>query len=205
MLPHVFDLFTQERQHIDRSQGGLGLGLAIVRSLVQAHGGSVSARSAGRGRGSTFEVRLPAATRTSTRTDAPLRVNRSVNQRRVLIVDDNIDAAAMLAESLRTIGHDVRVSDDGPGALTMLDAFTPDVIVLDLGLPVMDGFEVAAHVRQRAHLAHIPMIAVTGYGRDADRRRTRAEGFVEHLVKPVDVDALDRVIRAQPRGITSTP
>jgi signal transduction histidine kinase/DNA-binding response OmpR family regulator len=203
ILPHVFDLFTQERQHVDRSQGGLGLGLAIVRSLVEAHGGSVAVHSAGRGKGSTFEVRLPAAVGEPVPSDVPVGVKTSPDHRRVLVVDDNVDAATMLADSLRAIGHEVRVASDGPDALRLLDAFTPDVVVLDIGLPVMDGFEVAAHIRQQPRFVDLPIVAVTGYGQDADRRRTSAEGFVEHLVKPVDVHTLDRVIRAQRRTTAS--
>ncbi|MGE0444489.1 MAG: ATP-binding protein [Vicinamibacterales bacterium] len=196
MLPRIFDLFTQERQNIDRSAGGLGIGLAIVQSLVKAHGGTVSVASEGRGSGSTFTVRLPfAVTPAATRpVETPAAAVRE--GRRVLVVDDNRDAAEVLADSLRAMGHTVRRAHDGPDALEVLDGFLPDVVLLDLGLPVMDGFELAARLRADDRFAGVGLFAVTGYGQQTDRQRTEAAGFNVHLVKPVDVQAVDAAIRA---------
>ena len=197
ILPHVFELFTQERQELDRSQGGLGLGLAIVRGLVQAHGGSVTAQSAGKGHGSVFSVRLPARATTKPASAAPAEpVEDSPRQgRHVLIVDDNPDAADLLADSLRTLGHVVEVAVDGPSALDAVRMFRPRVALVDLGLPVMDGFELAQRLKADPRLDGLILIAVTGYGQDVDRRRSRDAGFDGHLVKPVDVDVVDEMIR----------
>jgi two-component sensor histidine kinase len=153
MLPTVFDLFVQSRQAVDRSQGGLGLGLTIVRTMVELHGGSVEARSDGVGRGSAFVIRLPAA-----QASAPPKVHRRSPRRvtrgpaiRALIVDDNIDAAAMLADGLKTFGYEVRTAADGPAAIALAGQFQPHVALLDLGLPVMDGYEVSERLRDVQH------------------------------------------------------
>jgi CheY-like chemotaxis protein/two-component sensor histidine kinase len=196
MLPRVFDLFAQERQDIDRSEGGLGLGLAIVRSLVQAHGGSVAAVSDGKGRGATFTVRLPIGAAAAEAVPARLPMAPQPGSRRVLVVDDNHDAAELLADLLRALGHTVQVASDGPSALETIPVFRPDVVLLDLGLPVMDGFELAERVRSDSRLAKVSLIAVTGYGQEVDRRRTREAGFASHLVKPVDLETLEALIRA---------
>jgi CheY-like chemotaxis protein len=198
MLPRVFDLFAQERQAIDRSQGGLGLGLAIVRSLVDAHGGDVSARSGGKGTGSEFTVRLPLAVAAAGLPDQPPAPVDEVDAQfaRILIVDDNADAAELLAESLRTLGHTTYVAYDGPSAIEAAQLFLPDVALLDLGLPVMDGFELAQRLRADQNFASIRLVAVTGYGTDADRQRTRKAGFDAHMVKPIDIERLDAFIRA---------
>jgi signal transduction histidine kinase len=188
MLPRVFELFAQERQALDRSQGGLGLGLAIVRSIVALHGGSAEARSEGRGRGSEITLRLPradgaaAVVREAARAQAPAlrRVTR------VMIVDDNEDAAALLAAGLGAVGYTVETAHDGPSALAIIARYQPDVAVLDIGLPVMDGYELARHLRER--LPALRLIAVTGYGQKADRDRSSAAGFDRHLVKPVGLE-----------------
>jgi CheY-like chemotaxis protein len=199
MLPHVFDLFAQERQSINRARGGLGIGLAIVRSLVQAHGGSVRAASAGRGSGASFIVALPAAASTQvSTTEAAAMTTVHVPGRRLLLVDDNEDAAALLAESLRRLGHEVIVTHDGPGALATVQTFHPDVALLDLGLPVMDGFELAERLRNDCGLHDLTLIAISGYARETDRRRTAEKGFHEHLAKPIDVRRLDAIIRRAP-------
>jgi signal transduction histidine kinase len=202
MLPRVFDLFTQERQNIDRSQGGLGIGLAIVQSLVRAHQGSVTVESGGRGSGASFTVRLPFAAAPAAVTAADAPQPGAQRGRRVIVVDDNRDAADVLADSLRALGHTVRVAHDGPDALEVLESFTPDVALLDLGLPVMDGFELAARIKAEARFAGVGLFAVTGYGQEADRRRTADAGFSAHLVKPVDVQAVDSAIRAWAAEIT---
>ncbi|MEP6919419.1 MAG: ATP-binding protein, partial [Acidobacteriota bacterium] len=163
MLATVFDLFAQAPQDMDRSQGGLGLGLAIVRSLVSAHGGTVNAESEGRGKGSTFTLRLPliAATAVDPEESAALtRQAASVRGSRILVVDDNVDAADLLAESLQAIGHTTRTAFDGPGAIIAAREFLPDVVLLDLGLPGMDGFEVASHLQAEPQFKHLAIVAV---------------------------------------------
>jgi len=192
LLPNLFDLFVQGARTIARSEGGLGLGLALVKSFVTLHGGTVSAASQGPGQGSEFVVRLPAL-RGSVSEPLPAALDAPhvlPSGKRVLVVDDNRDAGEMLAELLRTLGHDVELAEDGPSALSTLKAFTPDVAILDLGLPVMDGFELARRIRQE-HAAPRPrLIALTGYGREGDIAQTRACGFDVHLVKPVNVPVL---------------
>jgi CheY-like chemotaxis protein len=200
-LPHVFDLFMQERQSIDRSQGGLGLGLAIVRSLVALHGGNVIAQSAGKGRGSEFSIRLPRAMPSPTAQDVAKGQDRNALDGpaslglRVLIVDDNEDAAGLLAEALSILGHDVRSAHDGPKTLEVVEAFVPDVAFLDIGLPVMDGYELARRLRSNPRLSNTRLVAITGYGQESDRRLSSEAGFHLHLVKPVTVERLESVLR----------
>jgi signal transduction histidine kinase/ActR/RegA family two-component response regulator len=199
MLPRVFELFAQEQQDSQRAKGGLGIGLAIVRSLVQAHGGSVSAASTGHGHGATFTVVLPAAAAAAHVGVAPreaIPVRQRPGGRRVLLVDDNEDAAALLAESLNALGHEVAVAHDGPTALGAAQSFHPDVALLDIGLPVMDGFELADRLRNDCGPRHLTLIAVTGYAQELDRRRSAEKGFDEHLAKPIDIHKLDAIIRA---------
>ena len=196
LLPRVFELFVQERQDSHRTKGGLGIGLAIVRSLVAAHRGTVRAASAGHGKGATFTVTLPAATSAHVTTAASAAVAApSAPGRRVLLVDDNEDAAATLADSLRTLGHQVVVAHDGPAALARVRAFQPDVALLDIGLPVMDGFELAERLRDECGLPHLMLIAITGYAQAVDRKRTAEKGFHEHLAKPIDVQHVDAILR----------
>jgi signal transduction histidine kinase len=201
MLPRIFEMFSQERQEIDRSEGGLGLGLAIVRSLVQAHGGTVTAASDGKGLGAQFTIQLPLAIDSgggaaTVAAAVPSHVHASgTHGLRVLVVDDNPDAAEMLAESLRMLGHMTTVAFNGASAIEAASAFLPDVALLDLGLPVMDGFEVAQRLRTMTGLEHLEMVAITGYGQEFDRQRTRAAGFHEHMVKPVDLDLLEDWLR----------
>jgi len=200
ILPHVFDLFVQGRQAIDRSQGGLGLGLTIVRNLVEAHGGRVSAHSGGLGHGSEFVVRLPRAAAAAVTSAAPdglhQRVERPSQAARVLIVDDNVDGAQVLGEVMALSGYETRVAHDAPTALRIATEFQPTIAVLDLGLPVMDGYELAKLLRALPGLANVRLIAVTGYGQEADRARTRRAGFHQHLVKPVDFETVERAFTA---------
>jgi CheY-like chemotaxis protein len=208
VLPHVFDLFVQGRQALDRSQGGLGLGLTIVRNLVEQHGGSVSAHSEGQGAGTEFVVRLPKATVEALPGEHHVRDTEprdgaaaAAAGPRVLVVDDNVDAAEMLAAALTAKGYRTRVAHDGPAALLTAANFRPAIAFLDLGLPVMDGYELAARLRELPDLCSIRLIAVTGYGQDSDRRRTQQAGFHHHLVKPVDLQAVDSVLTATAAGV----
>jgi CheY-like chemotaxis protein len=189
LLPRVFDAFTQGRQGLDRKQGGLGLGLAIARQLIVGHGGTIEARSAGPGRGTIMIVRLPCSraptARHSAPRDAPTAPRRPA-ARRVLVVDDNPDAAKMLAEALAERGHEVRTAGDGPSALQLVDTFVPNIAFLDIGLPAMDGYELAGLLRRVPDLVQTPLVAITGYAQDDDRQRALASGFSEHLSKPLD-------------------
>jgi signal transduction histidine kinase/ActR/RegA family two-component response regulator len=201
VLPHVFDLFVQGRQALDRSEGGLGLGLTIVRNLVEHHGGTVSAYSQGRGAGSEFVVRLPIAAGVATAEDrhvadaaAGLTAARFADGPRILVVDDNADAAEMLAAALTVKGYQTRVAHDSPAALLVAETFRPEIAFLDLGLPVMDGYELAMRLRDIPDLREMRLIAVTGYGQASDRRKTRQAGFHHHLTKPVDLDLVDKVL-----------
>jgi signal transduction histidine kinase/CheY-like chemotaxis protein len=198
MLAHVFDVFSQADRTLDRASGGLGLGLAVVKSLVELHGGKVEARSDGIGRGSEFVVSLgpvidrvsDVAPRPSTRSD--------VDRRRVVAVEDNEDMREMLAELLSLGGHELSLAADGPGGLARILEDRPDVAFVDVGLPGFDGFEVARRARAAGSTAHL--VAVTGYGRAEDRERARAAGFDAHLTKPVNIAQLDEVLRRRRLG-----
>ncbi len=197
MQPHIFELFVQERQALDRAQGGLGLGLSIVRNLVELHGGAVSVSSAGRGRGSEFVVSLPAAPRqvrpARPAAAADAHASPAATRLRVLIVDDNEDAATFLAEGLALAGFETRTAVDGPSALEEAGRFAPQLALLDLGLPVMDGYELAERLRRTA--SPPTLVAVTGYGSETDLRRSEGSGFDMHLVKPVDLPVLIAELR----------
>jgi signal transduction histidine kinase len=196
MLVSIFELFTQAHQTLDRTQGGLGIGLTLVRQLVELHGGSVQAFSAGPGRGSEFSVRLPiAAAVPEMKVQAGKAVRmREIAPRRILVVEDNINSAEMLVALLQIDGHEVQVAHDGPIAVETARAFRPGVVLLDIGLPKMDGFEVARHLRSFAETREATLIAVSGYGQDADRQRSKDAGFDHHLVKPVDRKTLTSLL-----------
>jgi len=190
LLPSIFDLFVQSDRSLDRSEGGLGIGLSVVQKLVQMHDGQVRAMSAGPGSGSTFEIQLPLI-------DAPKRTKEMiavppVQSKRVLVVDDNQDAAASLAEILRLDGHQVEAVYGAQQAFAAIANFNPDVILLDIGLPDIDGYQVARRIRASGSI--VRLVALTGYGQAEDVQRTRAAGFDAHLVKPVDFVALERVV-----------
>jgi PAS domain S-box-containing protein len=199
VLAHAFDLFSQGERTLDRPESGLGIGLTLVRSLVELHGGRVRAESEGRGRGSVFTVSLPVPPAAEQPRDIPhLRVGgsplASPGSRRVLVVDDNLDTAESSSLLLEIEGHDVRVAHNGPEAIEIARSFAPDVILLDIGLPGMDGYAVARVLRAAPDLAHCRIIAVSGYGQAEDRHRSREAGFDRHLVKPVEADVLREVL-----------
>ncbi|TWI66455.1 signal transduction histidine kinase [Pseudoduganella lurida] len=194
MLSQLFDKFVQERQALDRSRGGLGLGLAIVRSIVALHGGSVQARSDGADQGSVFEVRVPCADGHAD-ADSPevAAMPPAAVRSRIMLVDDNPDVLDSLRELLELRGHEVHAVPDPASALRLADTLTPDLAILDIGLPGMDGYELAAELRRRPHLQHTRLVALTAYGQQADRERAAAAGFSAHLAKPVsaiDLQAL---------------
>jgi CheY-like chemotaxis protein len=196
LLPKIFDVFVQGERTIERSEGGLGLGLAIVKSLVQLHGGSVVAHSEGVGRGSVFQVRL-AECANAPSADRHEPVDLEHGERKVLVVDDNIDAAELLADALSSLGYRVATAHDGPAAISQAERFVPHTILLDIGLPVMDGYEVARRVRALPALAQTHLIAITGYGQRTDLLQSQAAGFDLHIVKPVDLDALHEAIQVR--------
>jgi len=189
MLQQVFEPFVQGERTLDRSEGGLGIGLTLVRRIVELHGGSVWAESPGIGHGATFTVTLPLAAWEPV-ADPAGPVGEAATPMSVLVVDDNADASESLAVLLRLSGHEVEVAANGESALALAGTFRPQVVLLDLGLPGMDGFEVARRLRARPELAATRLIAITGYGQASDRQATAAAGFERHLTKPVDVDSL---------------
>jgi CheY-like chemotaxis protein len=198
-LERAFERFVQGRQGVDRAAGGLGLGLSIVQSLVQRHGGTVEALSEGVGQGSEFVVRLPRATQTTTKVVSAVPSAGTTPggngwaNKRVLVVDDNQDAATLLAEALELRGCQVQVAFDGAVALRLASAASFDLFLLDIGLPAMDGYELAGRLRELGHREGL--VALTGYGQPADAQRALAAGFQRHLVKPVDLNELDGTLR----------
>jgi CheY-like chemotaxis protein len=200
LLPHVFDLFTQARRGEDRTQAGLGIGLTIVRRLLELQGAKVRATSAGPGTGSEFRVELPlVATTAVAAPSAPADSAASANtQRKILVVDDNVDSADSLALLLELNGHDIRVAYDGQTALTIAKTFRPDVVLLDIGLPVFNGYQVAEQLRAEPETLRAVLVALTGYGQPEDQRRVKEARFDYHLVKPVDLEALGKLINSVP-------
>ncbi|MFP1131956.1 response regulator [Asticcacaulis sp. W401b] len=193
MLPKVFELFTQVDRNIHRAQGGLGIGLALAQKLVALHGGSIHAESAGANRGSTFELRLPLADAPHATADGltEAQAARSLN---VLVVDDNRESAETTSWMLDLIGHHTRTVHDGAAALAAADSETPDVILLDIGMPGMNGYEVCRELRKRPQLQDTVVIAQTGWGQDSDRQAAFEAGFNHHLTKPVNLDSLSRLL-----------
>ena len=206
LLPHIFDLFKQGSRSLDRPQGGLGIGLTLARQLVEMHGGSIEAHSRGPGLGSEFAIRLPVLSRAAEPVARPEAAAGSpARPLRVLVVDDNEDTAEMMSLLLRLEGHEVEVAHSGPSALEAAAAHRPDVIVLDIGLPGLDGFQVAERLRQDPAMKEVMLIAASGYGQEADRRRSWEAGFDHHLVKPVDPDEIQRLLveAAEGRALTT--
>jgi signal transduction histidine kinase len=212
MLPRIFEPFMQVEHTLERAQGGLGIGLTLVRRLVELHGGAVQAFSEGRGRGSEFVIRLPTVSQPTPaagddRASPPeLQAQKSDLRWRILIVDDNRDSAESLAMLLRFLGHEVRTAYDGEAGLRAAEQFAPDVVLLDIGLPRLSGLEVARRLRQGLGLRDALLIAMTGYGQEEDKRRTHEAGFNAHLVKPVDFGELQGLLeRFAPAAASSLP
>ncbi|HEY1816044.1 MAG TPA: ATP-binding protein [Kofleriaceae bacterium] len=200
LLPRVFELFVQGPQSVDRSRGGLGLGLAIARNVVQLHRGRIEVSSAGLGCGSTFTVHLPRVAPDAMEDAAPAAADeaREPGVGSVLVVDDNEDAAAVLCAALATRGYTTHVAHDPAEALRIATALVPDVAILDIGLPGMDGYELARHLRELPPWKTVRMLALSGYGQNVDRQRSRQAGFDHHLVKPIDLATLERCLRDPP-------
>jgi signal transduction histidine kinase len=194
LLPRVFDLFTQAERSYARTHGGLGIGLHIVKRLVELHGGTVTAHSAGAGHGSEFVVRLPLTAVGPEASAPPIRNQRRGSGRRILIIEDDRDSADTLREILELAGHNVASAATGPEGVRAAAEYSPDVVLCDIGLPGMDGYAVAAELRRLAATAQKPLIAVTGFGQEEDRRRSRAAGFDQHLTKPLDLEELLRLV-----------
>jgi CheY-like chemotaxis protein len=195
-LPRLFDLFEQRRMNLDRAAGGLGLGLYLVKQLVELHGGTVVARSEGEGCGSEFIVRLPLAAQHPSR-DADVEAAPRGPLRRVLMIEDHADGAESMEMLLTALGHEVRSAGDGPEGLAAAEAFQPDVALVDLGLPGMDGFEVARRLRSRFGVG-LHIVALTGYSEQVYRQMTADAGFDAHLVKPSTTDDIKRVLSDHP-------
>ncbi len=195
-LPEMFQLFTQGERSIARSEGGLGIGLTIVQKLTELHAGSIHAHSDGPDLGSTFTIRLPAASAPSTReATAPVTlVTAAFAPRRILIVDDNVDSAHGLGRLLGRAGHHITLAHDGAEALAQMQTRSPESIILDIGLPGMDGYEVARRIRNDEQGSHVQLIALTGYGQEEDRQHALRAGFDHHLIKPVDVPELKKLL-----------
>ena len=210
-LSSIFDLFAQAERTLDRSEGGLGIGLTLVKRLVEMQGGTVSAHSEGPDRGSEFTVRMPAPSLRFRRTcpapashRAPAR-GRScarLDESRILVVDDNRDAAESMAVLLRMEGHLVDIAYDGPAALEAVRSMRPDVVLLDLGLPGIDGFELAERLRAMPDGARTLLIAISGYGQDEHREKSRRAGFDRHFVKPIDPASVTELLVAERRSST---
>ncbi len=203
LLPRIFDLFTQADRTLDRSQGGLGIGLSLVRKLVELHGGTVTVHSAGLGQGSEFIVRLPALFPIIEAAAQVEMARQPAQISKVLVVDDNNDAADMLTMMLQMFGHEAQAAYNGQGGLDMALEYQPDFVLLDIGLPDMNGYEVAQRLRQQPQTRDMKLIALTGYGQDSDRKRSQEAGFDHHLVKPVEPQKLQDLLETlakQPRS-----
>jgi CheY-like chemotaxis protein len=199
MLPRIFDLFTQANRVYSRAQDGLGIGLTLVRTLVEMHGGSVEVQSEGHGKGSEFTVRLPLASGAALQ-HGEERNNHSPSlaKRRILVVDDHHDAAESLGMLLEGMGAVVRTAHDGPAALDAISGWRPEIVLLDIGMPGMDGNEVARRARRRPECRDTTLIALTGWGQADDRQKSKEAGFDFHLVKPIDLRALRELLASLP-------
>jgi CheY-like chemotaxis protein len=203
-LPRVFDMFAQLDTSLERSRDGLGIGLTLVKTLVEMHGGSVEARSDGPGLGSEFVVRLPVLAEVPEgRAKEAVDTSASRSRRRILIVDDNEDGAESLALLLRVSGHETHTVHDGLEALAAVERLQPDVVLLDIGLPGLNGYEVCRRIRQQPWGRDLVLVALTGWGQQEDRERSKAAGFTTHMVKPVDPDRIMTLLESLPSGINA--
>jgi CheY-like chemotaxis protein len=194
-IPGLFELFSQVDRSLERAQGGLGIGLALVKGLTEAHGGAVEIRSQGVGRGCLFVVQLPVAHGAVEEEPAPThRPLKPGPRRRVLVVDDNRDGAASLAMLLTVMGNETRTAHDGLEGVEQAEAFRPDLIVLDIGLPKLNGYDACCRIREKPWAKNTLIVAATGWGQEEDRRRSKEAGFDHHLVKPVDAGELIRLL-----------
>ena len=198
LLPRIFELFTQGERSLDRSQGGLGIGLCLVQQLVELHGGTIEAHSV-LGQGSEFVVRLPLIQTAMPASTPPALVADQPSPEkaagcRVLVVDDNVDAAQSLGMLLEMTGHEIRLAYDGPTALQAAIDYQPDVVLLDIGLPGLDGYQVAQRIRQQDKLKGIVLVALTGYGQESDQQHSQEAGFNHHLVKPADFNEIENIL-----------
>jgi two-component system CheB/CheR fusion protein len=195
-LPQLFEMFFQADDSLDRADGGLGIGLSVSKRLVESHGGSIQGNSEGLGKGSEFTVRLPIMQEVDSQASAPreytLESLPADSPPRVLIVDDNSDTVELVGEFVRSLGHEVSVAEDGPTAFVA--TFRPDIALVDVGLHGMNGYELARRLRELPSMKEIPLVAVTGYGREEDRRTALEAGFTLHLVKPVDPVRLENLL-----------
>jgi CheY-like chemotaxis protein len=186
-LPKLFEMFSQVDRSLERTEGGLGIGLALVKGLTEAHGGRVEARSEGVGQGSSFIVRLPVSQGSAAPDQSGQHDDATSGPKhRILVVDDNRDGAASLAMLLTVMGNETRIAHDGIAGVEMAEAFRPDLIVLDIGLPRLNGYDACRRIRQQPWAKNVVIVAATGWGRNEDRRLSREAGFDHHLVKPVD-------------------
>jgi CheY-like chemotaxis protein/anti-sigma regulatory factor (Ser/Thr protein kinase) len=192
-IPSVFEMFTQLQAHRDRTHGGLGIGLTLARRMVELHGGTIEAQSEGAGRGCTFVVRLPVASPNAAARTSPHQTGTSARGCRILVAEDNADAADMMRLMLEVKGHDVRVAADGVQAVALAQTFRPQIAFLDIGMPRMDGYAAARRIRELMR-DRVLLVALTGWGQDEDKRRSREAGFDHHLTKPPEPDLLDRLI-----------
>jgi CheY-like chemotaxis protein len=202
-LPRIFDMFTQGSSDIEHGRGGLGIGLTLAKNLVEMHEGRIEVHSEGTGHGSEFIVFLPLPDLNAAPEEAPPRANDLQpgvpERRRILVVDDNPDQARSLHLLLELLGHEVRVAGDGPSALAAVEAEAPEVALIDIGLPGMSGYEVATRIRKDSAYDDVLLVAQTGWGQEHDRHRSVEAGFDHHLVKPLDLEALRKIL------LTSTP
>ena len=203
-LPRIFEMFSQVDRNMERAQGGLGIGLTLVRRLVEMHGGMVEALSDGPGKGSEFVVRLPFIKEGEKEADARTAGEGEVPpaaKRRILVVDDNRDSAMSLGMMLTIMGNETRTAHDGLAAVEAAAEFRPDMILLDIGLPKLNGYDACRRIREQPWVKGMVIVALTGWGQDEDKRRSREAGFDHHMVKPVDPDALMNLLTRLQRAI----